>query len=142
MDMKHEKALIVLDLETTGIWIEKDKIIEVALIRCHTDGSREVYAKRVNPGIPIPKHISQIIGIKDEDIKDAPFFKEIAKEVHDFIGDSDLAGYNLERMDLPLLEREFSEAGYSFDWKKRKIFDAQKVFHLNEKRDLTTAYKY
>ncbi len=140
--MKHSKHLIVLDLETTGVWVEKDKIVEIALIKTSADGEKETYLKRVNPGIPLPPFVSKIIGITDADLKDAPFFRQIAAEVMNFLGDSDLAGFNLERFDLPLLERELAEAGHKFDYHARAVYDAQKVYHLNEKRDLTTAYKF
>ncbi len=140
--INHTKAVVVLDLETTGIWIEKDKIVEIAMIKALPDGSRENFLKRINPGIPIPPYVSQIIGIKDEDVAGCPFFRQIAKEALDFLGDSDFAGFNVERFDLPLLEREFREAGLVFDWQRRDVYDAQKVFHVNEKRDLTTAYKF
>jgi len=140
--MKLSRPLVVLDLETTGIWIEKDKIIELALIRCMPDGSRHIYEKRVNPGMPIPQEAKEITGITDKDVKDAPSFKDIAKEVLDFIGDADLGGFNVERFDLPLLTREFQEVNLSFKWQIRHIYDAQKIFHLHEKRDLTAAYKF
>ncbi len=140
--MKLLHPLIVLDLETTGTWIEKDKIIEIAMIKRQLDGSQLTYEKRLNPGIPIPKVISELIGITDQDIKDAPQFAQVAQEIIDFIGTCDLAGFNVARFDLPLLEREFSEAGHSFSWRERKIYDAQRVYHLNEKRDLNAAYQF
>ena len=140
--MKLLNPLIVLDLETTGTWIEKDKIVEIAMIKCHTDGSQLTYERRLNPGIPIPKVISELIGITDQDIKNAPQFAQIAQEILDFIGSSDMAGFNVARFDLPLLEREFCDAGYQFSWRERKIYDAQRVYHLNEKRDLNAAYQF
>ena len=140
--MNLTKPLVVLDLETTGIWIEKDKIIEIALIRSMPDGSKEIYEKRVNPGMSIPKEAADITGIRDEDVKGAPFFKDIAQEVLDFIGEADLGGFNLERFDLPLLTREIQEANLQFEWQTRNVYDAQKIFHLHEKRDLTAAYKF
>jgi len=140
--MKHDKAFVVLDLETTGTWLEKDRIIEIAMIKCLCDQSRETYHRRVNPGIPIPPEVSQLVGIKDVDVQEEPPFKDLAKEVVQFIGDAEFAGFNIERFDLPLLKRELKEAGCDFNWQDKKIFDAQKVYHLNEKRDLTAAYKY
>ena len=132
---------MIFDLETTGTWIEKDKIVEIGIVKLLPDGSRETYLKRVNPGIPIPPNVSRIIDIVDDDVKDAPKFKEIAKEVLEFIGDCDIGGFNILRFDLPVLEREFLEAGFNFHWNKRNIYDAQKVYHIHEKRDLTAAYK-
>ncbi len=140
--MRISKTLVVLDLETTGTWIEKDKIVEIAMIRCSPEGARETYHKRINPGIPIPANVSALIGIKNEDVKDAPFFREVAREILEFIGDANFGGFNVERFDLPLLEREMFEAGVKFEWQKHGIYDSQKVYHLNEKRDLTAAYRY
>ena len=139
--MKLKKTLIVFDLETTGTWVEKDKIVEIGMVKLMPDGSRQDYVKRVNPGMPIPLNVSRIIDITDKDVKDAPRFKEIAKEVLEFIGDADLGGFNIQRFDIPVLERELLEAGLSFHWKERDIYDAQKVYHIHEKRDLMAAYQ-
>lgn len=139
--MKITKPLVVFDLETTGTWIEKDKIVEIGMVKLSPDGTRQDYAKRVNPGMPIPVNVSRIIDITDDDVKDAPPFKEIAKEVIEFIGDADLGGFNIQRFDLPVLERELIEAGLSFHWRERDIYDAQKVYHIHEKRDLMAAYQ-
>lgn len=140
--MKLSHTLIVLDLETTGTWVERDKIIEIAMVKSFPDNRTETYLKKVNPGVPIPAVISQLVGITDKDVKDAPAFKDIAKEVLEFIGDSDLAGFNIEKFDLPLLERELREANIHFNWRTHKVYDAQRVYHLNEKRDLYAAYKF
>lgn len=139
--MKIKKPLLIFDLETTGTWIGKDKIVEIGMIKLMPDGSKQEYIKRVNPGIPIPTNVSRIINITDVDVRNAPPFKDIAKEVLDFIGDSDLAGFNIQRFDIPILEREIIEAGFSFHWKGRDIYDAQKIYHLHEKRDLMAAYQ-
>lgn len=140
--MKLTRPLVILDLETTGIWIEKDRIIEIGMIRCLPDGTRETYEKKVNPGMHIPKQVTEVTGITDDDVKDAPYFRPIAQEVLDFLGDADLGGFNIERFDLPLLSREFSGVDLKFEWETRAIYDAQKIYHLNEKRDLTAAYKF
>lgn len=139
--MNIKKPITVFDLETTGIWIERDKIVEVGMIKLMPDGTRHDYVKRVNPGIPIPVNVIRIINITDDDLKDAPKFKDIAQEVLDFIGDSDLGGFNIQRFDIPVLEREFFEAGLTFHWKDRDIYDAQKIYHIHEKRDLMAAYQ-
>jgi DNA polymerase-3 subunit epsilon len=140
--MELTSPLVVLDLETTGIWIEKDRIIEIGMIRCEPDGQRKTYATKVNPGIPIPKEVCEVTGIQDDDVKDAPVFRNIAPEVFAFLEGADLAGFNVERFDLPLLERELGEAGIHFDWQRRHIYDAQKIYHLHERRDLTAAYSF
>ncbi|MFA5085567.1 MAG: exonuclease domain-containing protein [Candidatus Omnitrophota bacterium] len=138
--MKLSRPLVVLDLETTGTWVEKDRIVEVGMIKIMPDGTRETYIKRVNPGMPIPANVTKIINITNEDVKDAPRFKDIAREVSAFIGDSDLGGFNVLRFDIPLLERELYEAGVNFNWRSRAVYDAQKVYHVHEKRDLMAAY--
>ncbi len=140
--MKIKKDLVVLDLESTGVWIEKDKIIEIALLKYHPDGSKETFCTRVNPGMPIPKMVSELTGIWDKDVQAAPRFSTIAEKVLHFIGASDLGGFSIERFDLLLLKREMEEAGLRFEWDERLIYDAQKVFHLNEKRDLSAAYQF
>lgn len=139
--MKLKRNLVVFDLETTGTWIERDKIVEVGMVRLSVDGSSSDYVKRVNPCMPIPVNVTRIIGITDDDVKDAPPFKDIAGEVLEFIGDSDIGGFNIQRFDLPVLEREFLEAGFAFSWKNRDIYDAQKIYHIHEKRDLMAAYQ-
>ena len=138
--MKISRPLVILDLETTGTWVEKDKIVEIGLIKLMSDGTRLDYIKRVNPGMPIPPNVTRIINITDADVKDKPRFENIAKEALSFLGDSDLAGFNILRFDLPLLEREFYEAKLDFHWRDRNIYDAQKIYHIHEKRDLMAAY--
>ena len=140
--MKIKNHLIVLDIESTGVWVEKDKIIEIALIKFSPDGKKETFHQRINPGISIPAVVSQLTGISDHDVKEAPYFRQVAQQLIVFIGTADFGGFNIERFDLPLLEREFSEVGIVFEWQGRKIYDAQKVFHLNEKRDLAAAYQF
>ncbi len=140
--MIFKNPIIVLDVEATGTWLEKDKIIEIAMIKIRPNESRETFHQRINPGIPIPKVVSDLTGLTDQDVKAAPVFKDLASQILLFIGDCDLAGFNIERFDLPLLEREMTDAGYKLDWQKHVIYDAQKVYHLNEKRDLTAAFKY
>ncbi|MBF0479810.1 MAG: 3'-5' exonuclease [Candidatus Omnitrophica bacterium] len=140
--MELTKNLVILDIETTGTWIERDKIIEIGLIKVTPAGERIEYCKKLNPGIRIPEFIEQLTGITNDMVKSAPLFKTVAQEIVDFLNDADLAGFNLERFDLPLLERELMEAGIRFPWRERNIFDTQKVYHMNEKRDLSAAYKF
>ena len=140
--MKLTRPLVVLDLETTGTWIEKDRIIEIALIKIHPNGQNEQLASKVNPVMPIPARITEITGISQEDVKDAPAFGNIAGKVLQFMVDADLGGFNIERFDLPLLARELADAGFQFDYSQRSIYDAQKIFHLHEKRDLSAAFTF
>ncbi len=140
--MKIKKNLVVLDLESTGIWIEKDKIIEIALLKYTPEGARETFTSRINPDMVIPAVVTTLTGISNQDVQNAPRFRDIADKILKFIGPSDIAGFNVERFDLPLLKREFEEAGLRFEWEDRIIYDAQKVFHLNEKRDLSAAFQF
>ena len=140
--MKLTRPVIILDLETTGLWVEKDKIIELGMIKCLLDGRREIFIRRLNPGIPIPPRVVELTGISDEDVRNALFFGQVADEVLGFIGDCDLAGFNVERFDLPLLEREIFESGRRLEWRHRTIYDAQKIYHIHEKRDLKAAYRF
>jgi DNA polymerase-3 subunit epsilon len=129
-------------LEATGTWVDKDKIIEIAMIRLSPSGQETTYCRRVNPAIPIPPIVSELTGIRDKDIEDAPKFADLVDEILAFIADCDLCGFNAERYDLPLLEREIKECGKTFNWQNRHVIDVQKIYHLNEKRDLTAAYKF
>lgn len=140
--MKLTRPVVVLDLETTGLWIEKDKIIEIGLIKCLGEAEQVTYRRRVHPGIPIPPPITDLTGISDEDVKNEPPFGQIAQEILDFIQDCDFAGFNVERFDLPLLEREMFEAGKKLEWRFRTVYDAQKIYHIHEKRDLKAAYRF
>lgn len=140
--MHLQKALVVLDLETTGTWVEKDRIIEIAMIRLSPGGDKELFHKRVNPQIPIPGVVSRLTGITDEDVKNAPAFKDIVKEAVEFLQDADIGGFNVEKFDMPLFERECLDAGVPFSFMGRSVFDAQKIFHVNEKRDLSAAYSF
>lgn len=140
--MKLSKNLVTLDLETTGTWVEKDKIVEIGMIKTYPNGKEELYVKRVNPGIPIPPYVTELININDEDIKNEPFFRQIAREVVSFIGDADLCGFSIEHFDIQLLLRELGDAGLTLEMKGRSMYDAKKIYHVKEKRDLTAAYKF
>jgi len=140
--MKLTRPLVVLDLETTGIWIEKDRIIEIGMVKLFPDGKEEIYSSKVNPCMPIPAVVTELTGISDEDVKTAPAFGAIAAKVLSFLEGVDIGGFNVERFDLPLLAREFSDAGIKFDYSNRTVYDAQKVYHLHERRDLFAAYAF
>ncbi|MEQ8335868.1 MAG: 3'-5' exonuclease [Cyclobacteriaceae bacterium] len=137
-----KNPLVVFDLEATGTKISEDRIVEIALIKLMPDGTREEKSRRINPTIPIPIESSLIHGIYDEDVKDEPSFKQIGKSLADFLQGCDLAGFNIIKYDVPLLVEEFLRANIEFDIDDRKLIDAQKIFHLMEKRNLSAAYRF
>ncbi|MBC9930091.1 3'-5' exonuclease [Chitinophaga qingshengii] len=137
-----KRPLAVIDLETTGTNVATDRIIEIAIIKVFPDKSTQSKVKRINPGMPIPAGSTAIHGIKDEDVKDAPTFKQAANELKMFLENCDLAGYNSNRFDIPLLVEEFLRTGMEFDVSKRRFVDVQRIFHLMEKRTLAAAYKF
>jgi DNA polymerase-3 subunit epsilon len=142
MKLHLRNPLIILDLETTGINIASDRIVEIALLKIQPDGSEEERVLRINPEIPIPEKATMIHGITDDDVKDAPLFKEVARTLARFIEGCDLAGFNSNRFDIPLLAEEFLRADVDVDFKKRKFVDVQAIYHKMEKRTLTAAYKF
>lgn len=130
------------DLETTGVDVVYDRIVEISILKALPNGESEVKTMRINPEMPIPMETTLIHGISDEDVKDAPTFKKAAPEILAFLEGCDLAGYNSVKFDLPLLVEEFMRVGYDFDISKRKMVDAQKIFHYMEPRTLSAAYKF
>ncbi|TKG90413.1 3'-5' exonuclease [Puteibacter caeruleilacunae] len=142
MELNLKNPLVFLDLETTGINVAADRIVEIALIKVLPGGKEEKKLLRINPEMPIPKHASEIHGIYDEDVKDEPTFKSVAKSLAKFIEGCDLAGYNSNRFDIPLLAEEFLRAEVDIDLKKRKFVDVQAIFHKMEKRTLAAALKF
>ncbi len=142
MNLQLKNPIVFLDLETTGINIVTDRIVEIALIKINNDGKEEEKLLRINPEMPIPEEASVIHGIYDEDVKDAPTFKEVAKTLAKFLEGCDLAGFNSNRFDIPLLAEEFLRAEVDIDLKKRKFVDVQAIFHKMEKRTLAAAYKF
>lgn len=142
MPLELKKPLVVFDLETTGVNVSHDRIIDIYLIKILPDGSEVTMYKRLNPGVSIPKETSEIHGIYDADVEGKPSFKEIATELAQFIGDADFAGFNSNRFDFPLLVEEFYRAGIDFETEKRKFVDAQRIFHVKEPRNLSAAYRF
>jgi DNA polymerase III subunit epsilon len=136
------KPLAVIDLECTGMNLSTDRIVEVAIVKIMPDGRKMVKRKLLNPEIPIPASISEIHGITDEMVKDAPTFRQVANEIRQFIDNADLAGYNSNRFDIPMLVEEFLRVSLEFDCRNRKLLDVQKIFHMMEQRTLTAAYKF
>ncbi|MDR1593383.1 MAG: 3'-5' exonuclease [Prevotellaceae bacterium] len=142
MKLNLENPIIIFDLETTGLNLVSDRIVEISVVKVHPCGNEEIKTRRINPGIPIPAGASAIHNITDEDVKDCPSFKAIAKSLATFIDGCDLAGYNLLKFDIPLLAEEFLRAGIDIDFRKVKIIDVQNIFHKMEQRNLVAAYKF
>ena len=142
MQLNLKNPLVFFDLETTGIDIAKDRIVEISMVKVMPNGEEIVKTRRINPGMPIPPESTAIHGMTDEDVKDCPKFKEIAKSLAAQIEGCDLAGFNSNRFDIPMLAEEFLRAGVDVDLNRRKFIDVQTIFHKMEQRNLTAAYKF
>lgn len=142
MNLKLNKPIAFFDLETTGVNIGNDRIVEIAIIKITPDGQKQIKRKLINPQMQIPTEATEIHGITNLMVKDAPTFKEVANEIKQFIQGCDLAGYNSNRFDIPLLAEEFIRAGLEFNSDGIKFLDVQKIFHLMEQRTLSAAYKF
>jgi DNA polymerase III subunit epsilon len=142
MKLNLKKPIVFFDLETTGVNVVSDRIVEIALLKVHPNGNNESKTMRINPGVPIPQAAWQIHGIKDEDVADKPGFKEVAHDISTFIAGCDLAGYNSNLFDIPLLAEEFLRAGVDIDLKKNRRIDVQVIFHKMEQRTLSAAYQF
>lgn len=142
MKLNLKIPLCVFDLETTGTNISQDRIIEIAVIKVMPDGELVRKTNLVNPTIPIPPESTAIHGISNEDVKDKPTFKELAKEYARFFEGADIAGFNVLKFDVPMLVEEFLRADVEFDYSRKKMIDAQKIFHLMEKRTLGAALQF
>ena len=142
MKLQLSRPLCFLDLETTGINISKDRIVEIALLKLLPDGTKEERLWLINPERSIPAEAAKIHGITDEKVADAPTFKEVSKAVYYFIKDCDLAGFNSDRFDIPLLVEELLRAEIPLDFKKTKTVDVQTIFHKMEQRTLSAAFAF
>jgi len=142
MNLNLTKPLCFFDLETTGINISKDRIVEIAILKVYPNGKEENKTWLVNPEMKIPKEVIEIHGITDEAVADKPTFKALAKEIYTMIKDSDLAGFNSNRFDIPLLAEEMLRADIDFDMKSMLAIDVQTIFHKMEQRTLSAAYKF
>lgn len=140
--LELSRPLVVFDLETTGTDPTRDKIVEIALLRVEPHGGRASLVRRVNPERPIPPEATAVHGIRDEDVAGLPPFRSIARELIDMMGDADLAGFNVRRFDVPLLDREFRESGLDLAMAQRKIVDAMTIYHRKEPRDLAAAVRF
>ncbi len=142
MNITLARPIVFLDLETTGLSLSQDRIVEIAMLKVMPDGAKHKKRKLINPERPIPPEVSLIHGITDEMVKDAPFFRDAANEIKQFLEGADLAGYNSNKFDWPLLMEEFLRAGLEFDIEGKKLLDVQKIYHLMEPRNLSAAYKF
>jgi len=142
MILQLQRPIAFIDLETTGVNISTDKIIEIAIVKIMPDGGKLSKRKLINPQMPIPASSTAVHGITDEMVKNAPTFKQVANEIRQFIDNCDLGGYNSNRFDIPMLIEEFMRSGLDFSTDGRKMLDVQKIFHLMEQRTLSAAYKF
>ena len=142
MELNLRNPLIFFDLETTGVNAAKDKIVEISYIKVYPNGKEESNTIRINPGRHIPEEATSVHHITDDDVKNCPSFKDVAKELSRVFEGCDIAGFNSNRFDLPLLVEEFLAAGVNIDMTKRKFIDVQTIFHKMEQRTLVAAYKF
>jgi DNA polymerase-3 subunit epsilon len=142
MSLNLSKPICFFDLETTGVNISKDRIVEISILKVFPNGTEERKTWLINPEMEIPKEVIAIHGITNEKVANKPTFKELAKEIHTLIKDSDLGGFNSNRFDIPLLAEEMLRAGLDFDMKNRVSVDVQTIFHKMEQRTLVAAYKF
>ncbi len=142
INIRLNRPIVFLDIESTGLNIGTDRIVELALIKVTSEGDKTTKTYRVNPEMPIPAEVTKIHGISDSDIADAPTFKMIAGEVATLIRGCDLGGYNSDKFDIPMLAEEFARVGYDIDLKENKFVDVQAIFFMKEPRNLAAAYKF
>ena len=142
MNLKLKRPIIFFDLETTGVDTATDRIVEISMVKIGVDGSRQVKTRRINPEMHIPEEATAVHGITDEDVKNEPTFRQIAKSLAQFIEGCDFGGFNSNRFDLPVLVEEFMRAEVDVDFKRRKYVDVQNIFHKKEQRTLVAAYKF
>ena len=136
------RSIVFFDLETTGIDPASDRIVEISILRVEPDGSRRMRTRKINPGRPIPKEATAVHGIRDADVADAPSFRHIAKGLLELLDGADLAGFNVARFDIPLLDREFRDCGLDLGMDHRRVIDAMQIFHRMEPRDLSAATRF
>lgn len=142
MELTLKNPLVFVDLETTGLNVARDRIVEISWLRIQPDGKESIKTQLVNPTIPIDPRAIAIHGITDEDVKDKPTFSELARTLANEFEGCDFAGYNSNKFDIPLMAEEFLRAGVDFDLRKRKFIDVQVIFHKMEQRTLVAAYQF
>ena len=140
-NLKFDRPIAFIDVETTGLQPYSDRIVELSILKIHPDGTEEYKSHRVNPGVSIPAETTAIHGITDADVASEPMFQQYAKSVRDFLEDCDIAGFNVIRFDLPCLEAEFARANVEFSRSERYFVDSQIIFHQREPRNLQAAYQ-
>ena len=136
------RPLVVFDLETTGVSVTHDRIVEICLLKVFPDMREEIRTYRINPGIPIPAGATAVHGISNADVADKPSFKEMSKELYTYLQECDFGGFNSNKFDFPMLVEEFFRAGVEFDVRGCKFIDAQRIYHMKEPRTLSAAYKF
>ena len=142
MTLILKRPLVFIDLEATGLNVGSDRIVEIALLKIHPNGNKESKVYKVNPTIPIPLESSKIHGIYDKDIESSPTFQDLSRELNAFLGGADVAGYNSNKFDIPMLIEEFTRCNIHFDLSNRKLIDVQNIFHKMEQRTLSAAYQF
>ena len=142
MNLILKRPLVFLDIEATGLNVGSDRIVEIALLKIYVNGNKESKVFRVNPTIPIPDEVSKIHGIYDKDVAASPTFNELSRDLNSFMGGCDLAGYNSNKFDIPMLIEEFGRCDIHFDLSNRKLIDVQNIFHKMEQRTLAAAYMF
>ncbi len=142
MKLNLKNPILFFDIESTGLNVATDRIVEISALKLMPNGDQEIKTRRINPTIPISPEAQKIHGISNEDVADCPTFKELAKSLANWMAGCDFAGYNSTRFDVPMLAEEFLRAGVNFDFRKRKLVDVQNIFHKMEQRTLSAAYKF
>lgn len=142
MELNLKNPIIFFDLETTGVDVARDRIVEISMLKIMPDGREESRTKRVNPEMHIPEESTAIHGITDDDVKEAPCFRQFARSLAAYMEGCDLGGFNSNKFDVPVLAEEFQRAGVDIDLRKRKFVDVQNIFHKKEQRTLVAAYKF
>lgn len=142
MELNLKKPIAFFDIESTGTNVVKDRIVEICIFKVMPDGTTETKLRRINPTIPIPPEVTAIHGISNEDVKEEPTFKQISKSLNNLLKDCDLAGYNSNKFDVPILIEEFLRSDIDFSLKNRRLVDVQNIFHKMEPRTLKAAYKF
>ncbi len=142
MQLNLKRPIVFFDIETTGLDIVNDRIVEICLVKIFPDGNEETKTYKINPLKPIPEKASKIHGIYDEDVKDCPTFEDLSKEIYEYIKDCDLSGYNVNNFDLPMLMEELLRANIFYNIRNVKVVDVQVLYHKMESRTLSAAYKF